>query len=424
MTISKLTKRAVDALAPNAQRDFIVWDAQIKGFGVRVTPAGRKSFVVGYRAHGCRQFRRLALGAYGVLTVEEARARARRHLAQVADGADPGASRRAAKDAPNVRDLGAAFLADVSARNKPGTAVESRRLWTKHIVPGLGNVKVAAVTPADVSRLHRAMRDTPYQANRVLALLGVFFSFAEREGITSRGTNPGREVQLYPEHSRERFLTRDEWSRLGEALRRAELSGLPPAPRKRRKPVTAPTAKHRPKSADTPIPSNPFAIAAVRLLACTGCRRGEILSLRWDAVDFERGYLRLASTKTGKSVRPLAQSAAALLASLPREVGSPYVFPGTSPGVHLKTIARVWTAVRDAAGLADVRIHDLRHSFASVSATEGDSMLIIRSLLGHADIATTQRYAHLADRPVNDAADRTAAIIAGMLRGANEPENG
>ncbi|MDQ2840997.1 MAG: site-specific integrase [Acidobacteriota bacterium] len=422
MTISKLTKRAVDALAPKAQRDFIVWDAQIKGFGVRVSPAGRKSFVVGYRARGSRQFRRLALGAYGVLTVEEARARAKRHLAEVADGDDPGASRRAAKDAPNVRDLDTAFLADVSARNKPSTAVESRRLWTKHIIPPLGNIKVTAVTPADVSRLHRAMRATPYQANRVLALLGVFFSFAEREGITPRGTNPGRDVRPYPEHSRERFLTRDEWIRLGEALRRAELGGVPPAPAKLRKPVTAPTAKHRPKSADTPIPSSSFAIAAIRLLAFTGCRRGEILSLRWDAVDFERGYLRLAATKTGKSVRPLAGSAAALLASLPREIGSPYVFPGASPGVHLKTIARLWDAVRYAAGLSDVRIHDLRHSFASVSATEGDSMLVIRSLLGHADISTTQRYAHLGDHPVNAAADRTAGIIAAMLSGVEKTE--
>jgi integrase len=159
------------------------------------------------------------------------------------------------------------------------------------------------------------------------------------------------------------------------------------------------------------------AIAAIRLLILTGCREGEILSLRWDAVDFERGYLRLADTKTGRSVRPLAQSAAALLATLPRISSNPFVLPGLKPGDHLKEIKRVWYAVRYAAGLDEVRLHDLRHSFASVPASSGESLLIVRALLGHKRASTTERYAHLADDPVRRAADRAASSIAGWLAG-------
>lgn len=421
MTTSKLTKRAVDALSPDVERDFIVWDAELKGFGVRVTPAGRKSFIIGFRARGSRQFKRLALGTYGALTVDEARQRAKRHLAAVADGADPVATRIDAKNAPTVRELGTAFLTHVEGRNKASTSTESARLWEKHVLPALGATKVAVITPAHLSRLHRGMKGTPYQANRVLALLGGFFSFAGREGAVARGVNPARAVKPYPEQSRERFLTREEWVRLGEALRVAERDGLAPAPSKQVKPKPGVTTKKRPNGEVKPIPADPFAIAAIRLLACTGCRRGEVLSLRWDAVDFERGYLRLADTKTGKSIRPLAGPAAVIIGALPREVGSPYVFPGAVEGSHLQGISRLWAAVRHAAGLSDVRLHDLRHSYASVSAMGGDSMLVIRSLLGHADISTTQRYAHLGDDPVKLAADRTAGAIAAMLDGTETP---
>ncbi|MGI8546698.1 MAG: tyrosine-type recombinase/integrase [Gemmatimonadaceae bacterium] len=418
----KLTKRVLDALQPNAAGDFFVWDTELKSFGVRVWPAApgtspRKVFVLKYRARGERTPRRVTLGTYGGVTLEQARSLAKRHLAMIAEGADPATARTAAKNAPTVLELGTAFLTHVEGRNKETTATESARLWGKHVLPALGPTKVAAITSAHVSRLHRAMKATPYQANRVLALLGGFFSFAGREGAMARGFNPARDVKPYPEQSRERFLTREEWVRLGEALRRAEREGLPAAPSKKAKPKTGATTEKRSKLAGKPTPADPFAIAAIRLLACTGCRRGEILSLRWDAVDFERGYLRLADTKTGKSVRPLAGPAAVILESLPREEGSPYVLHGASPGVHLKTIARLWDAVRHAAGLPDVRLHDLRHSFASVSATGGDSMLLIRALLGHADISTTQRYAHLGDDPVKAAAERTAGSIAAMLEG-------
>lgn len=227
--------------------------------------------------------------------------------------------------------------------------------------------------------------------------------------------SPARSIKPYTESARERFLTADEFRRLGDALGRAERQGLPPAPKYRKSAASPKTAKHRPKNADDPVKANSVAIAAIRLLILTGCREGEILSLRWDAVDFERGYLRFADTKTGRSVRPLAQSAAALLETLPRINGNPFVLPGLKPGEHLKEIKRVWYAVRHAASLDEVRLHDLRHSFASVPASSGDSLLVVRALLGHKRASTTERYAHLGDDPVKRAADRTANTIAGWL---------
>jgi integrase len=163
------------------------------------------------------------------------------------------------------------------------------------------------------------------------------------------------------------------------------------------------------------LPANPFSVAAIRLLTLTGCRESEILSLRWDEVDFDRGYLRLGDSKTGKINRPLSQTAASIVEALPRVEGNPYVLPGAKPGDHLKEIKRVWYAVRHAAGLDDVRLHDLRHSYASVPATGGESLLIVKTLLGHKRSSTTERYAHLGDDPVRRAVERTGTSIAEWL---------
>ena len=422
MATANLTKRVVDSLTFSKGCDYFVWDQKLRGFGVRVREhtdsAGivnrRKSFVVGYRPHGSRRFRRLVLGVYGPVTVEQARAAALRHLSSVSSGHDPLEAKSAARGERTVRDLGALFLDEVDARKKSATAVEYRRLWKKHVLPALGNKKATQVSLEDARKLHRSLRTTPYVANRVVALLGAFFTFCTREGIPL-SLNPVKGVELYPESPRERFLSAQEFRKLGEALTRAERDGLPPAPNYRREPRSAATAKHRPKSADNPIPANPLSVAAIRLLALTGCREGEVLALRWDAVDFAQGYLRLAETKTGKSNRPLSQEAAALIEKLPRVDGNPYVLPGLKPGTHLKEIKRVWYAVRHAAGLDDLRLHDLRHSYASVPASSGESLLVVKSLLGHRRAATTERYAHLADDPVKRAANRASNTIAAWL---------
>lgn len=418
MAIGRITKRTVDALEPSPHRHTLLWDEELPGFGVIVTKAGHKSYLVQYRIPGLGrrgQAKRITLGAHGELTPAEARKLARRELGKVAHGSDPAADRAARRAAATMREFGNSYLEDVGVRKKPSTAAEYRRMWEKHVIPALGIKAVREVTTADVRRLHRAMHGTPYLANRVLAMLGAFFTYAIREGVRLPHDNPAHGVEFYPEKPRERFLTPKEFKRLGEALAQAEKTGLPPAPNHRRKPRHKHTAKHRPKSADKPIRADPFAVAAMRLLALTGCREGEILSLRWDAVDVERGYLRFTDTKTGKSNRPLSQAAAAVLEALPHIDANPYVLPGNKPGEHLKEIKRLWYAVRHAAKLDGVRLHDLRHSYASVPASSGESLLIVRTLLGHKRVATTERYAHLGDDPVKRAAERAGSDIAGWL---------
>jgi integrase len=420
-----LTKRTVDALEFSLGCDYLAWDAKLTGFGVRVTEHAdksgktyrRKTFVVGLRPRGAKNFQRLSLGTYGPMTVDQARDEALRHLSSASTGNDPRAARKAARAERTVREFGAAYLDDVRAHRKPSTAREYGRLWDKHVLPQIGGKKASEVSLAETSRLHRSMHRTPYLANRVAAMLGAFFTFVSKEGARPIHDNPAHGIEFYPEKGRERFLTPQEFRRLGEALARAEREGLPPAPEHQRKPKSDKTAKHRPKNADKPIPANPLGVAAVRLLALTGCREKEILSLRWDAVDFERGHLRFADSKTGKSIRPLAQAAAEILAALPRVKGTPYVLPGARSGEHLKEIKRLWHAVRHAADLQSLRLHDLRHSFASVPAASGESLLVVRSLLGHKRVATTERYAHLGDDPVRRAANRAAGDIAGWLGG-------
>lgn len=417
---TKLTKRSVDALEA-AEKRRRVYDAELPGFGVWVEPSGAKSFFVQYRTPGGRSGKvcRYRLGKYGPMTVDQARDLARRALAQVAAGEDPAAARREQAAAPTVAALGADFLDDVRARRKLATAKEYARAWATNVVPELGTKQVAAVTTADVAALHRKLRATPYQANRVLALLGSFFSYAEQQGERPKHTNPAHDVEPYPEHGRERFLTPAEVAKLGEVLERAEREGLPPAPTKRRKPEKRKrpeTVKHRPKSADAPKPANPFGVALIRFLLLSGWREGEARTLQWAWIDDARGQVVLPDTKTGKSVRPIGAPALELLDELPRIEGSPYVFPGADPARPLADVARLWYAVRHAAGLGDVRIHDLRHSFASAVASAGGSLLMIRALLGHKDTTTSAKYAHLMDDPVRATADATAAQVAGWLR--------
>jgi integrase len=417
MAVQRITKRMVDDLSTTRHHSY-VWDSELPGFGIRVTAAGFKAYVAQYRLPGAGRrgpTKRITLGTHGVLTPDEARKLAKRELGKVAQGGDPVADRNSRKAAEKVKELGEAYLEDVAIRRKPGTAREYKRLWEKHVLPAIGPKAVAEVTLLDIRKLHRSMHKTPYLANRVAAMLGAFFTFAEKEGARSAHSNPAHGVEFFTEEARERFLTPEEFKRLGEALNRAETAGLPAAPSLRRKPGKPEKRKHVPKSADQPIRANPTAVAAIRLLALTGCRENEVLSLRWDAVDDERGYLRLADSKTGRSVRPLGASAASLLAALPRIEGNPYVLPGLKKGQHLKEIKRVWYAVRHAAGLPALRIHDLRHSYASVSASSGESLLVLRSLLGHAKTATTERYAHLGNDPVTRAANRAAQQIADWL---------
>jgi integrase len=294
-------------------------------------------------------------------------------------------------------------------------------MFDRDVMPVLGTKRAADLTTADLARLHSSMRDRPYMANRVLAALGAFCSWCELHGHRSRHSNPAPDVEPYAEHARERFLSGEEMARLGAALTLAETVGVPPAPSRRRKPKKGKTAKHRPKSADTVRPANPFAIACLRFLLLSGWREAEARTLRWDALDTARGHAILADTKTGRSIRPLGASVFAFLDELPRLEDSPYVFPGAEPGQSIVNLTRTWEAVRLAAKLSDVRLHDLRHTAASVAAAGGLSLPLIGALLGHRNPSTTQKYAHLADDPRRLAADRMAGDVAAALAGTATP---
>jgi integrase len=280
----------------------------------------------------------------------------------------------------------------VQAKRKPSTAREYRRLLNKVILPSLGNRRATEVERSDIAQLHHKMGKTPYQANRVLALLSKLFNWAELHGYRPDGSNPCRHVERYREKKRERFLSDAELAKLGEVLLITEL-------------------EHS---------SSPFVIAAVRLLLFTGARLGEILGLRWDDVDFERAILRLSDSKTGPKVLYLNAPTLEVLSTIPRIEGNPFVICGERKGAHLVNLEKPWRRIRAAANLENVRIHDLRHSFASVGAAGGLSLPMIGKLLGHTQAATTERYAHLAADPVRAANEAIGRHIAAVMKGDAE----
>jgi len=386
----KITKRSVDALRLASGAEAVLWDTEVKGFGVRVQRGGAKSYVLHYRIGVGRgaPIRKLTIGRHGSpWTPDKARGEAIRLLGMIEDGADPGADKNARKDAPTIGELAERFLAEhAEAKRKASTAREYRRHLEKIVLPELGKRRVADVTRQDVAKLHYARRATPIDANRMLACMSTMFNLAERWGLRPDGSNPCRHVDKYPQHRRERFLSPAELARLGDAL--------------------------------VAYDGSPYTVAAVKLLVFTGARLGEILGLRWEWIDFERGEARLPDSKTGAKTLHLPPPALAVLAGLPRLDGNPYVIAGAKPGAALVNLEKPWRAIRQSAGLDDVRLHDLRHAFASVAASSGMGLPIIGKMLGHSQPATTARYAHLASDPVKAAAAAVAGKIAAAMSGS------
>ena len=380
----RLTKRTVDALAYTRKSGAqCAWDDELAGFGVRVYPTGRKSFVVNYRVDGRQRF--FTLGKVGELTVHEARTQAMQVLAAARRGEDASGDRIAYRQAPTMKDLAERYLREhARPRNKPRTVASAEQVLR------LGKKKVEDVTRADVFALHSAMAGTPTQANRALAVISKAFNLCEIWGWRPDGSNPARHVPRYPENKLERYLSQDELSRLADTLNEAERLRTEEAP----------------------------SIAALRLILLTGCRSGEIKELRWSEVDFDRRCLRLADSKTGRKTIYLSSGALEVLAGIERQPGNPYVIVGAKPGQHLVGLTRQWFRIRKRAGLEDVRLHDLRHTYASIGAGIGLSLPIIGKLLGHSVPATTQRYAHLAANPMLEAAERIGAALDAAMSGA------
>jgi integrase len=421
MPVVNLTKRTIDAQRPR-ERPYIAFDRSLKGFGVRVLPSGSKSFVIEYRPHGGGRAvgkRRLKLGSVGELTADQARTLARQQLSKVRLGADPAGERSAARRQMLMAAAVESFLADhADAKLKPKTVDLYSMLLRRYVVPKLGTRKVDTVTRSDVTKLHLAMRDRPYQANRLIAVVATLYSYLAREHVVPEGFNPVRGIAPFPEARRERFLTSDELDRLGTALRQAETVGLP-----WQVDTGKPGAKHLAKEERRITKVSTYATNAIRLLLLTGCRLREVLWLKWEYIDFERGLLFLPDSKTGRKTVVLNAPAVKLLTELPR-IGD-YVIPG-EPGQDGKSrpradLKRPWLAIRRAAKLDGLRLHDLRHTHASFGIGGGLSLAVIGKLLGHRRLTTTQRYAHLDIDPLRVGSEQIGTKIVAALDKSGPP---
>ena len=346
----KITKRAVDALLA-AERERIVWDDDIKGFGVRVHPTGRKVYIVKYRHE--RRSVKVTIGPHGPVTPAAARAKAAEIVTLAKTGRDVAGRTPHARGSATMADLAGRFMDEYApAHLKPSTASLYRRIIDGRILPRLGKRRVSDIGKSDVVALHHDMRDVPGHANRTLGVLSRMLTLAEVWEMRPEGVNPCRHVKKYAEHKRERFLSDDEYRRLGEALRDAERERF----------------------------ASPAAIAAIRLLMLTGCRSGEILSLRWDYVDLDMGELRLPDSKTGSKVVHLGDPAIAVLRGIPRTEGNPWVLPGLKRGRHIACLHDSWRRILDRAVIENLRIHDLRHTCATTSFLEEISSALRRNL--------------------------------------------
>lgn len=382
----KLTKRVVDVLEARSSKDYIVFDEELPCFGIRVMPSGKRFFLIQYRFKG--RTRRCMLGMYGPLTPEEARKQAMILLGQVKAGIDPADQRDAARRAGTVKELGKRFLEQyVPTRCKPTTASEYKRSIELFINPKLGTRRLADIVRADISELHYEMRDIPYQANRTLGVLSKMFNLAEEWGLRPDGSNPCRHVKKYKETKRERFLTGEEITELGKILDAVEATGE----------------------------ESRAAAACLRLLLLTGCRLREIQTLKWEYVDFTGYCLRLPDSKTGAKVVNVGQAAIDVFKGIEHTEDNPYVIVGKKPGAHLTDMQRPWRRIRKRAGIPEVRIHDLRHTFASAGLALGEGLPMIGKLLGHTQVQTTARYAHLASDPIKQAAERVADQLVTLL---------
>ena len=380
----KLTKRTVDALEVDG-KDALFWDRELAGFGVRVHATGRKTWVVQSRGPGGPK--RVTLGRHGELAVDEARKQAALIIDCIKRGEEPLAQPPEAE--PTVAGLAERFMrTHVEKHLKPGTVAAYRTELDKYILPALGGMGLEEVGGAQVTALHHGLRDTPVLANRAVHLLSRMYTLAEAWELVPPGRNPCRALRRYRTRKRERFLTPEEYRRLGRALKQAEAEGAvwPPA------------------------------LAAIRLLVLTGCRRGEILSLGWDDVDRTAGDLRLRDAKAGPRMVPLTKPVLRVLEGITRSSGNPWVIAGQRPGRRLTGLHHYWRPVRERAGLHDVRVHDLRHSYASRALALGESLYTIGKLLGHASVATSARYAHLMREAEREAAVRVGGSIGAHIK--------
>jgi integrase len=410
MAKAKLTKRTVEAINPGP-RDIEVWDTELAGFKLKVTPPGRRSYYLFYRtANGTK--RNPKIGDHGTMTADQARSTALQWLADVRKGNDPAGERKALREAPTVADLAERYMDEHALQHKKALSVAAdRRNIDNHVLPLLGGMKVRDVTRADIDRAKLAIRNGKTAtfertkprgrrvvkggegvANRVLALLSKMFALAERWGW--RDGNPARNVTKYREHKKDRFLTGDELARFHAALDAAE--------------------------ADNAVSF--MATATLRLLLYTGARLGEITGLRWHQVDMGARCFRLEDSKAGRKEIHLGSAALAVLDALPKGAPDDLVIVSAKPDAPI-SLTKPFYRERDLADMpADVTIHTLRHTFASWAVMGGFTLAQTGAMLGHRSAQTTLRYAHHDRHPLQQAMDRVSAAIAATAGGGDGAE--
>ncbi len=376
----RITDKLVKELVPPAAGNRITYDDEVAGFGIRITSAGVRSWVLNYRING--RERRYTIGPYGTdqWTVLAARKRAGELRRMIARGDDPMAERVEARTAPTVAEMCERFLEEHVAKKRPATRREYTSIIETKILPALRHMKVADVTFSDIDGLHRKLsKAAPYRANRAAAVLSKMFSLAIKWGW--RSDNPAKGIERNQEDKRHRYLSGDELGRLTLAL-----------------------ADHKDQQGAN----------IIRLLLLTGARKGEVLAMRWEHLDLEAGVWTKpgATTKQKTEHRvPLSAPARQLLAGLSHD--GEYVFPGRGGRGHREDVKADWAALCEAAKITGARVHDLRHTYASVLASAGLSLPVIGALLGHTQPATTARYSHLFDDPLRAATERVGAIVTG-----------
>ena len=405
-TMSKRLSLSVVNGAKPKDKDYFLWDADLKGFGLKVCAGGRKSYVCKYRAGTGRSAptRRMTIGAHGSpWTPDAARKEAAKILGQVAQGADPAKTKQADKTVLTVSELCDRYLQVGVGTKKASTLATDRGRIERHIKPLLGNRRITDVTRADVSQFminvaegrtavdvktgnrgRAIVRGGKGTATRTVGLLGGIFTYAVEASWLQQ--NPVKGVKRFRDNRNERFLDADELARLGEALCKAEANG-----------------------------ENSYALAIIRLLILTGARKGEIERLRKDEIDRQFQFLRLGDSKTGQKLIVLSEPALAILDGVLQDTTSDYLFPSTRANGWYQGTPKVWNRLRVSAGLDGVRLHDLRHSFASIAISNGTSLQLIGALLGHGNHATTARYAHLTTSAIKSASDAVSAQLVQFL---------
>jgi integrase len=364
----KITKKIIESAAFQ-QKKYYIWDTDVKGFGCLIYPSGKKTYVYYYYTKGgIRKKEYVKIGLHGSITCELAREVARGWAGDLARGIDPKERKKEEIQSIKFQDFFQIFTERHRLIEHKKSSINRDNYRIKnHILPFFGNMKMNEITEKDIVRFKDHLKHIPVTYNRSMNLIQKALSLAELWDFRPKNTNPCRGIKKYPEKKKERFLTNEELEKLDSILKEQEALGA----------------------------TSPYSLAAIRMLLYTGCRLGEVLNLKWEDVKFDEGYLHLKDAKGGEVTIPLNESAKKILSNLSREPANPYVFIGSKSGQCLTTLKTAWTKIRRLAEIEDVRIHDLRHTFASLAIKQGVDLYTVSKLLGHRNIRTTTRYAHL-----------------------------